>query len=129
VLKVIPLTIDPGTITTFRNLSKGTSTVIPDALVVEGRGGVTYAFDGDIADRFAVEVSYPDGSQLPQSFVVPQIKVYSVNPDTGKTTQTFDLPVPPQDEPFNLGAVSGDKTRRSSSRRPRTCRSSIRSRS
>ncbi len=111
VLKVIPLTIDPGTITTFRNLSKGTSTVIPDALVVEGRGGVTYAFDGDIADRFAVEVSYPDGSQLPQSFVVPQIKVYSVNPDTGKTTQTFDLPVPPQDEPFNLGAVSGDKTR------------------
>ncbi len=110
-VKVIPLTIDPGTVTTFKNLTKGTNTVIADAMIADGRGGFTYGFDGDIADRFALEVSYPDNSQLPQLTVVPQIKVYSINPDTGKTERTFDVPVPPQDEPFNLGAVSGDKTR------------------
>ena len=56
-------------------------------------------------------MTYNDGSRLPEVFVVPQIRIYPVNAATGTTTVAFDLPVPPQDEPYNVGAVSGDETR------------------
>lgn len=42
---------------------------------------------------------------------IPKMRLYVTSPTTGATLATFDAPAPPQDEPFNVGAISGDTVR------------------
>jgi len=110
--RVTPLTIDPGTETRIINRSTGASLVVPEDRIVAGKGGFAYAFDGGADDFYAVQVDYtdPNNQRLPEVFNVPRMRLYVTSPTTGTTLATFDVPVPPQDEPFNVGAISGDKT-------------------
>ena len=108
--RAIPLTIDPGTTTVLRNLTSGVDIVVPVDQIVAGRGGFEFAFDGGRDDRFQLRVAYDDGSRLPLIYLVPQIKVYVIDPTTDTVQSAYILPVPPQDEPYNLGVVNGDAT-------------------
>ncbi|MBL8142888.1 MAG: Ig-like domain-containing protein, partial [Acidobacteria bacterium] len=112
VARAIPLTVDPGTVTTIHNLTTGTQTVVPADVIVAGKGGFAYGFDGNPGDQFAVQVTYvdPGNPRLPEVFHIPKMRLYVTSATTGATVATFDAPVPPQDEPFNVGAISGDTT-------------------
>ncbi|HEX4913045.1 MAG TPA: PKD domain-containing protein, partial [Vicinamibacterales bacterium] len=110
VARAIPLTIDPGTRTFIKNLTRDTELEVPAQIIVDGRGGFDFAFDDNPDDRYAIEVRYVDNSRLPLVFAVPAIRVYAVNAVTGARRPIASIAMPPQDEPFNLGVVGGDVT-------------------
>ncbi len=86
------------------NQTTGTVTLIPNASIVQG--GFEYAFNGTLADGFAVRVVYL--SDPDDFFKIPTFRITVTNTATGRVVKTIVLPSPPADRPLNLGPISDD---------------------
>ncbi len=119
VARALPATIDPDTDVFLERFDGNSGQMverlpIPDeARRLEGGqlyGGFVFRFVGDpAANAFRVVVQYRDG-RSPDSIAIPRVALTISNPVTGQVIRTFNVLVPPQDEPFNLGSISGDTT-------------------
>jgi PKD repeat protein len=112
VAKALPVTIDPGTdVFLERRDGHNPATVLSRQQIPPADiqfGGFTYTFNGDAEnDTFRVEVVYQDGRPS-DAIGIPNVAFTVSDAATGRVIRTFNALVPPPDEPFNLGSVSGD---------------------
>ncbi|MEQ1870489.1 MAG: Ig-like domain-containing protein [Vicinamibacterales bacterium] len=112
VAKAIPVTIDPGTdVFLERRDGRNPQTVLERLQIPEANrefGGFTFPFIGDAdTNTFTVEVVYHDG-RPPDAIGIPNVAFTQMDAVTGRVIKTFSALVPPPDEPFNLGSLSGD---------------------
>ncbi|MDD5106333.1 MAG: PKD domain-containing protein [Desulfuromonadaceae bacterium] len=82
----------------------GTETLIPLTAVKDG--GVRFAFNGENAHKFVLEVKYADGKNDYQT--MPSFRITVTNRQTGKVLTSITAQSPLKDEPINLPPISDD---------------------
>jgi hypothetical protein len=101
-------------VTLSETTADGTATTMPIPLDSITDGAFSYAFNGNAADSFALQIQYEGTAGQCNGSVdtlpIARVQIQVSNPLTGKVIKTLDLPVPPRDEPLNLGRIADDTT-------------------